>query len=69
MNDQPCLWDIYNHRGSHVGIVQAENMAEALQRADERWPGDGGHVCVGRKPRRRGRKVQAEMPTEIQTPT
>ena len=41
-------WDVYNHRGGHVGIVQAENMAEALQRADERWPEDGGHVCVGR---------------------
>jgi len=56
------MWDVYNHRGGHIGIVEAENMAEALQRADERWPEDGGHVCVGRKPKRRGRKNQVETP-------
>lgn len=40
-------WHIYNPRGGHIGIVQAEGMAEARRVAEERWPGEMG-ACVGK---------------------
>ena len=61
-------WDVYNHRGGHVGIVQAENMAEARQKADERWPEDGGHVCVVRIPYPRRQKATEETPEHQDQP-
>lgn len=54
-------WHIYNPRGGHIGIVQAENMAEARRLAEERWPGEMG-ACVGRINTKGKRKLSQPTP-------